>query len=62
MMFFVAGILAALGGLFYAAGHQQIGSFGVTVCGYGPTFCNNPHWVFVAAGLAAIWGAFVSIR
>jgi hypothetical protein len=61
-MFFVAGILAALAGMFYAAGHHQIGSVGVTMCRYGPTFCDNPHWVFIAAALAAVWGAFVSIR
>jgi hypothetical protein len=61
-MFFVAGILAALAGLFYAAGHHQLGSFSGTVCRYGPYFCDNPHWVLVAAALAAVWGAFVSIR
>jgi hypothetical protein len=61
-MFFVAGILAALAGMFYAAGHHQIGSFGVTMCRYGPTFCDNPQWVLIAAALAAVWGAFVSIR
>ena len=61
-MFFVAGVLAAVAGLFYAAGHHQIGSVGVTMCRYGPTFCDNPHWVFIAAALAAVWGAFVSIR
>jgi len=61
-MFFVAGILAALAGLFYAAGHHQLGSFSGTVCRYGPYFCDNPQWVLVAAALAAAWGAFVSIR
>jgi hypothetical protein len=61
-MFFVAAVLAVLAGLFYAAGHHQIGSLGVTMCQYGPAFCDNPLWVLVAAGLAAAWGAFVSIR
>jgi hypothetical protein len=61
-MFFVAGLLVALAGLFYAAGHHQIGSLGATLCRNGPTFCDNPHWVLVAAGIAALWGAFVSIR
>jgi hypothetical protein len=28
-MFFVAGVLAALAGLFYAAGHHELGSAGV---------------------------------
>lgn len=61
-MFFVAIVLAVLSGLFYAAGHHQIGSLGVTMCQYGSTFCANPLLVFVAAALAAAWGAFVSIR
>ena len=62
LMFFVAGVLAALAGLFYAAGHHQIGSLGVTMCRYGPAFCDNPLWVLTAAGLAAAWAALVSIR
>ena len=61
-MFFVAGVLAVLAGLFYAAGHHELGSLGVTLCRYGPTFCENPFYVLVAAGLAAAWGAFVSVR
>jgi hypothetical protein len=32
------------------------------MCRYGPTFCDNPQWVLIAAALAAVWGAFVSIR
>jgi hypothetical protein len=61
-MFFVAGVLAVLAGLFYAAGHHEIGSVGVTMCRYGPAFCDNPFYVLVAAGLAAVWGGFVSVR
>jgi hypothetical protein len=61
-MFFVAGVLAVLAGLFYAAGHHEIGSLGVTLCRYGPTFCESPVYVLAAAGLAAVWGAFVSVR
>jgi hypothetical protein len=61
-MFFVASILAVLAGLFYAAGRHEIGSLGVTMCQYGSTFCDNPLYVIVAAGLAALWGAFVSVR
>ena len=61
-MLFVAGALAVLSGLFYAAAHHEIGSFGVTMCQYGSTFCDNPSWVFVGAVLAALWGTFVSIR
>ena len=61
-MFFVATVLAILSGLFYAAGHNEIGSFGVTMCQYGSSFCNNPILVLTAAGLAALWGGFVSVR
>jgi hypothetical protein len=61
-MYFVAVVLAVLSGLLYAAGHHEIGSFGADVCRYGGTFCDNPHWVLTGAGLAAVWGKFVSIR
>ena len=61
-MYIVAGVLFVLSGLFYAAGHNEIGSLGATMCRYGSTFCDNPHYVLVGAGLAAAWGAFVSIR
>jgi hypothetical protein len=61
-MFFAAGILAVLAGLFYAAGHRELGSAGVTMCRYGSTFCQNPLYLLVAAGLAAVWRAFVSVR
>ena len=61
-MHFVAAALAVLSGLFYAAEHHEIGSFGVTMCQYGSTFCDNPSIMFVGAVLAALWGTFVSIR
>lgn len=61
-MNFVAIVLAVLSGLFYAAGNDQIGSFGAKVCSYGGPFCDSPEYVLVAAGLAAAWGAFVSVR
>jgi hypothetical protein len=41
-MFFVAGVLAVLAGLFYAAGHHELESFGGTMCRYGPAFCDSP--------------------
>lgn len=61
-MYFVAAVLAVLAGLFYAASNHDLGSLGVQMCQYGSTFCDNPLWVLVGAGLAAIWAAFVSIR
>jgi hypothetical protein len=61
-MFFAAAALAILSGLFYAAGHHEIGSFGVTMCQYGSPFCENPLIVLTGAGLAALWGGFVSVR
>jgi hypothetical protein len=61
-MYFAAAVLAVLSGLFYAAGHHEIGSFGVTMCQYGSPFCDNPLLVFGSACLAALWGAFVSVR
>ena len=61
-MFFVAGVLVVLAGLFYAAGHHELGSAGVTMCRYGSTFCDRHLYLLVAAGIAAAWGAFVSVR
>jgi hypothetical protein len=61
-MYFVAGALAVLAGLFYAAGNNDIGSLGTTMCQYGDTFCDHPSYVFVGAILAGIWATFVSIR
>lgn len=61
-MYFAAAVLTVLSGLFYAAGNHEIGSFGVQMCEYGSSFCDNPQYVLTAAGLAAAWGAFVSIR
>jgi hypothetical protein len=61
-MYFVAAALTVLAGLFYAAGHHEIGSIGVQMCRYGSTFCDNPFYLLVGAILAAVWGAFVSVR
>ena len=61
-MYFVATVLAILSGLFYAASHRHIGSLGVMMCEYGTPFCQNPSIVLVGAGLAAVWGALVSVR
>ena len=62
LMYYAAGALAVLAGLFYAAGHRELGSFGADMCRYGSMFCDNPHYVLVGAGLAAVWGMFVSVR
>ena len=61
-MYVVAGALVFLSGLFYAAGNQEIGSFGTEMCRYGSTFCDSPVYVLTGAGLAAAWAAFVSVR
>ena len=61
-MYVVAGVLIVLSGLLYAAGNHELGSFSADVCRYGGVFCENPHYVLTAAGLAAAWGTFVSIK
>ncbi|QWG17142.1 hypothetical protein KMZ68_19465 [Bradyrhizobium sediminis] len=61
-MYFIAAALAILSGLFYAASHHEIGTLGVEMCRYGSTFCNSPSYVLAGAILAALWGAFVSVR
>lgn len=61
-MYFAAGVLVVLSGLFYAAGNQEIGSLGIELCRYGGPFCDNPIYMLTAAALAAVWGAFVSVR
>jgi hypothetical protein len=61
-MFFVAGLLVVLSGLFYAADHSQLGRFGATMCTYSDTFCRHPVYVLVGAGIVAAWGALVSMR
>ena len=61
-MYYVAGALVGLSGLFYSASHHEIGSFGVTMCTYGSAFCDSPIIVFAGAALAAAWAMFVSVR
>jgi hypothetical protein len=62
LMYLVAAVLAVLAGLFYAAGHHEIGTLGIEMCRYGSVFCENPIYVLVGAVLAAVWGAFVTVR
>jgi hypothetical protein len=61
-MYFVAAVLVVLAGMFYAAGHHEIGSWSADVCRYGSTFCESPSYVLAGAILAALWGGFVSVR
>ena len=61
-MYYVAGLLAVLSGLLYAASGHELGSYSSTVCSYGGPFCDHPSYVFVGAILAAAWGSFVSIK
>jgi hypothetical protein len=61
-MYYVAAALAVLSALFYAAGNHDIGSLGAQMCEYGSAFCDRPYYVLIAAGLAAAWGTFVSVR
>ena len=61
-MYFAAAVLAVLSGVFYAAGHHELGSFSGDVCRYGGAFCDNPLIVFSGAALAAAWGMFVSVK
>ena len=61
-MYVAAVVLLILSGVLYAAGHRELGAYSADVCRYGGMFCENPSIVLVAAGLAAVWGKFVSIR
>ena len=61
-MRYVAGALAIAAGLFSAMGLHELGVSGAELCKSGGTFCDNPVHLLVAAGLAAAWGAFVSVR
>lgn len=61
-MYFVAGLLVVLSGLFYAADHGQLGKIGAQMCLYGDAFCQHPWYVLIGACIAAVWGTFVSIK
>jgi hypothetical protein len=61
-MYFAAAALLVLSGVFYAAANHQIGWLGADVCRYGGLLCDSPHYLLVAAGLAAAWAKFVSVR
>jgi hypothetical protein len=61
-MYYVAGALAIAAGVFCFAGLHELGASGLELCQYGGAFCDKPHYLPIAAGLAAAWGAFVSVR
>ena len=50
-MYYVAGALAIAAGVFSSAGLHHLSDAG-----------EKPLYLLVAAGLAAAWGAFVSVR
>ena len=41
-MYYVAAALLGLSGLFYSAGHGEMGSYSASVCSYGSALCDNP--------------------
>jgi len=61
-MYYVAGALAVAAGVFSSIGLHDLGVSGADLCQFGSTFCDKPVYLLVAAGLAAAWGAFVSVR
>jgi hypothetical protein len=61
-MLYVAGALAIAAGGLYSAGLLELGSSGAELSQYGPPLCDKPLYLLIAAGLAAAWGAFVSVR
>ena len=59
-MFYVAGALAIAAGVFSSVGLHELGISGAEL--YESALCDKPPYLLVAAGLAAAWGAFVSVR
>jgi hypothetical protein len=60
-MYYVAGALAIAAGVFSSAGLLKLANSGAELC-HSPALCDRPLSLLVAAGLAAAWGAFVSVR
>jgi hypothetical protein len=56
MFVLIMGLLAATG-LFYFAGATQHSGWALSyeVCRQGAVFCDNPHWVLIAAGAAILF-------
>lgn len=59
-MFFIAGILSAAAGVFYAASINSSG-WAMRVCSYGDIFCARPSWLMIAAVLSLIWACFLRV-
>ena len=61
-MSYVAGALAIIAGIICSVGLLEFGASGADLCEYGTTVCDKPPYLVFVAGLAAAWGAFVSVR
>jgi len=61
-MSYVAGALAIVAGVFCSAGLLELGATGAELCQYGNCISRQTALLLFAAGLAAAWGAFVSVR
>jgi hypothetical protein len=57
-MSYVAGAMAIIAGVFCSAGLLDLGASSAELCQYG----TKPLYLLIAAGFAAAWGTFVSIR
>ncbi len=61
MVLLVAFVLAGLSGAFYFAGNAPSGAGLSTLCGYGPTFCQNPQWILYVAIAFLLWGLLLKV-
>jgi hypothetical protein len=55
-MAFIAFVLVAAAGLFYwAASYANHGNYWADrICNEAQTFCDKPHWLLLAAGIAIL--------
>jgi membrane protease YdiL (CAAX protease family) len=60
-MFFITGLLFVLSGLFYAAGHGELGLSLRPLCQYGDTFCVHPEWLLYAGVICLVWTLFLNV-
>lgn len=53
MFVLILGLLGASGLFYFASATQHSGwTLSYEVCRQGTIFCDNPHWVLIAAGIA----------